>query len=151
MEAFEIYKFLHIAAAIIWIGGGVFGLILTFRAETAHPAHALGIARDMEYVSIRVFNPAAIVTLVFGILMVVDQDAIGFEQTWIAIGIGAIAASAILGMGYLGPRSKKIVALLESGDAGFAQSLKSVRNVSLIDLAILLVAVWAMVAKPGLG
>lgn len=152
METFEIYKFLHVSMAIIWVGGGIFGAILTARAKTASPAHTLGIARDMAFVSGRVFAPAAILTLVFGVLMVLDADVFEFEQTWIAIGLGAIVVSIALGAGFLGPQSGKLLAELESGDeaAGRAR-LRTIARVSMIDLVVLLVAVWAMVAKPGLG
>jgi len=151
METFEIYKFLHVSLAIIWVGGGIFGAIVTERAKSAAPAHTLGIARDLEFVAKRVFAPAAMFTLVFGILMVLDADAFEFEQAWIAIGIGAVAISAILGMTYLGPQSTKLVAELEAGDANASTRLKAISRVSLIDVVILLVAVWAMVVKPGLG
>jgi len=151
METFEIYKFLHVSLAIIWVGGGIFGAIVTERAKAATPAHTLGIARDMEFAAKRVFAPAAMLTLVFGILMVLDADAFEFEQAWIVIGIGAVAISAVLGMAYLAPQTTKLVAELESGDANASTRLKAISRVSLIDLVILLVAVWAMIVKPGLG
>lgn len=149
MDTFEIYKFLHVSLAIIWVGGGIFGAILTERAKSTNPEHRLGIARDMATVSSKVFAPAAILTLLFGVLMVLDVEAIEFQDTWISIGLGAIVLSIVLGAGYLGPQSGKLVAELESGADGAMDRLRRVALISYIDLFVLLVAVWAMVAKPG--
>lgn len=150
MDAFEIYKFLHVSAAIVWIGGGVFGAILTERAKAATHEHRLGIARDMAVVSGRVFGPAALLTLVFGILMVVTTDAITFGQTWVVVGLVAIGLSFVLGAGILGPQSARLVAALEERDETALDRLRRVALVSYADLLILLVAVWVMVTKPGL-
>ena len=149
MELFEIYKFVHVTTAIIWVGGGVLGVAYTERAKKAEAGHRLGIARDMEFVALRLFNPAAIVTLIFGILMVLEADAFEFSQAWILMGIGGIAISAALGMGYLGPQARRLVGELETGDAGGEARLVAVSRVALFDLVVLLVVVWAMVFKPG--
>jgi len=151
MDTFEIYKFLHVTTAIIWVGGGIFGAILTERAKSATPAHRLGISKDMAFVANRVFAPMAVLTLIFGVLMVLEADAIEFEQAWIAIGLGAIVLSIVLGAGYLGPQSGKLVGELEENAEGAMDRLRRIALVSYADLAVLLVAVWAMVVKPGLG
>ena len=151
MDVFEIYQFLHVTTAIVWVGGGIFGAIFTRRAASAAPAHRLGIARDLACVSKRVFGPMAVLTLVFGVLMVLDRDAIGFDQTWISIGLGAIVLSIALGAAYLGPQSDALVADLEADADGALDRLRRISLASAVNIAILLVAVWAMVAKPGLG
>ncbi len=150
MELFEIYKFVHITTAMIWVGGGVLGVVYTERAKKAGAVHRLGIARDLEFVALRVFNPAAIVTLIFGILMVLELDGFEFSQAWILMGIGGVALSAALGMGYLGPQAKRLVGELEAGDARGEARLTAVSRVALFDVVVLLVVVWAMVFKPGL-
>jgi uncharacterized membrane protein len=105
----------------------------------------------MAFVAQRVFAPMAILTLIFGVLMVLDTEAIGFDQTWITIGLTAIVLSIIVGAGYLGPQAAKLVADLEEGAEGAIDRLRRIAIVSYIDLVVLLVAVWAMVTKPGLG
>ena len=148
MEAFEIYKFLHISFAIIWVGGGVLGIVFMERARRAETSQILGISRDMEFASNRVFAPAAMLTLLFGILMVVDFDGYTFSQTWIIIGLTAVGLSIVLGAGYLGPQSTKLVKELEAGDPGATDRLDRIARVSYVDTAVLLIAVWAMVTKP---
>jgi uncharacterized membrane protein len=149
MELFEIYKFVHITTAIIWVGGGVLGAVYTERAKNTGAVHRLGIARDMEFVALRVFNPAAIVTLIFGILMVLEADPFEFSQAWIVMGFSGVAVSAGLGMGYLGPQVKRLVGELEAGDAESEARLSAVSRVALLDVTVLLIVVWAMVFKPG--
>lgn len=149
METFETYMFLHVSAALIWVGGSLLAAVFTERAKKADPAHRLGIAGDLAFASRRVFGPAAMATLVFGVLMVLDADAVDFSDAWISIGLGVIALSMVLGMGYLGPQSRRLVAELEAGEDGTAR-LGSISRVALVNDAALLVAVWAMVFKPGL-
>lgn len=150
MEAFEVYKFLHIAAAIVWVGGGAVATVFAARLGSATPDHRLGFARDMEFASTRVFMPASLLTLLFGILMVVDSDVFAWEQAWVVIGLSAVVISAVLGMAYLSPQSAKLVAELEAGDPAAAERIRGISLVSRLDLVVLFVAVWAMVVKPGL-
>ncbi len=151
MSKFEVYKFLHVSLAIIWVGGGIFGAVLTERAKRADHDHKLGITRDMEFAATRVFNPSAILLTIFGILMVIESDVFEFEQAWIIMGIGGVVASAILGMGFLGPQATKLASELEGHHPGADARLSRISQVALLDLAILVVVVWAMVAKPGFG
>ena len=150
MSKFEIYKFIHIAAVVIWVGGGVLGAILAQRAKKADPVHALGIATDMAFVSRRVFAPAAMAALVSGVLMVLDVDGIEFEQAWIAIGFGGIIASMGLAMGFIGPNARRLVAELTAENPKAAVRLRSIALAVRVDLTVMLVVLWAMVTKPGL-
>jgi len=150
MTKFEVFKFLHVTAAIIWVGGAILGAFFTERAKKAEPAHKLGIVGDMEFVSQRMFAPAAMAALLFGVLMVLEADSIDFDQTWIILGIGGIVVSTILGLGYLGPQAKKLAAECAGGDAAAEGRLTAISHVAQLDLFVLLVVVWAMVTKPGL-
>lgn len=151
MSAFEIAKLLHIVAATVWVGGAVFTVILGFRMTTAEPAHRVGFARDMLFLGRRVFAPSVVVALGAGIWMVIDVDPIyTFEQAWIVIGLGALVASAGISTGYMLPRSRRALGMIESGDGpGAAATMRTVALASRINAGVLLVAVWAMVFKPG--
>jgi uncharacterized membrane protein len=152
MSTFEIYKFLHVVAAIIWVGSGILGAVFTHRARSAAPADRLDFARDMNFAAQRVFGPFSVLTLVFGILMVVEADAFGFSQMWVAMGIGAVALSSIIGVALLGPHNLKLIAELEQGSQEAATArLVTISRIELFDVLVLLTAVWVMVAKPGLG
>jgi len=146
----ETYKLIHVLAAIVWVGGGTLTLVFTWRALGAEREHRLGFARDVEVLSNRVFAPASVVALVFGILMVLDIDAYDFSQAWILIGIIGLAASVILGMGFFGPQTKRLVTEISADDPKAEGRLALVAKMSALDMTILYVVVWAMVTKPGL-
>ncbi len=150
MSKHELFKFFHVTAVIIWVGGGVLGTIFTERAKKAEPAHKLGIVRDMEFVARSVFAPASMVALLFGILMVLEADALEFQQAWISIGIGGLVVSMILGMGYLAPQAKKLISELVAEDPAAEGRLNAISRVALADLVILLAVVGVMIVKPGL-
>ncbi len=150
MTKHELFKLVHLTAIIVWVGGGVLATIFTARAKKAEPAHKLGFARDMEFVSKRVFAPGAGIALLFGILMVLESEAIEFSQAWIVIGIAGILISMALGMSYLGPQATKLVAELATGDPAAEDRLNMISRVALVDVAILLSVIVVMIAKPGL-
>jgi hypothetical protein len=112
--------------------------------------HRLGYARDIEVLSNRVFAPASIAALLFGILMVLEIDAFDFSQAWILIGIVGLAASVVLGIAFFGPQTKRLVTEISESDPRAEGRLALVAKMSVVDMTILYVVVWAMVFKPGL-
>ncbi|HEX5631533.1 MAG TPA: DUF2269 family protein [Acidimicrobiia bacterium] len=148
MTLYETLKLLHVLAAIVWVGGGVFQTVSTWRAMDADPVHRLGLARDMRFAGDRVFGPASLLALVFGIWMVVESPAIGWGDTWIVIGLAGIVISGAIGGAFFAPKSKALVARLEAGEDASAL-MRTIGKVSLVDMTILLIVVWAMVTRPG--
>jgi uncharacterized membrane protein len=146
----ETYKLLHMLAAIVWVGGGTLALVFTWRALGAERVHRLGYARDIEVLSNRVFAPASIAALLFGILMVLEIDAFDFSQAWILIGIVGLAASVVLGIAFFGPQTKRLVTEISESDPRAEGRLALVAKMSVVDMTILYGVVWAMVFKPGL-
>ena len=137
-------------SAIVWVGGMIIAQFFGARAAgSGDPGRRLAFARDMD-VAGRIFTAAAISTLLWGILMVVDSPVLEFEQTWIVIGFVGIAAGAGLGMGFLMPKTRLAIAQMEAGDAAAAGTMRSNVMVSRVLAVILVVTIWAMVFKPGL-
>lgn len=153
MEArYEILKFVHIAAAMVWVGGVIVLRIIGNRMGEAEPAHRLGFARDQRALIRAVFTPAAAVVLATGVWMVVEARAVlGFGQLWIVIGLIAVLGTMGIAHGYTVPRASRAISLMEDGrgpEAGaiVARLAPVIRAV----IVVLLATVWAMVAKPGL-
>jgi len=148
---FDTLKLIHVLAGIVWLGGGIMTQVLALRMKTAEPPHRLGFARDMVYAGQRVFLPAAAVSLVFGVWMVLDAEAFEFSQAWILIGLIGLAITASVAAAFIIPQTKKAVSLIESGNGPTAGAIigKVTRYVR-INLLILAVVAWAMVFKPGL-
>jgi uncharacterized membrane protein len=152
MTAFEFAKFLHVVASIVWVGGALFIVVTGFRMPAAEPAHRVGFARDAVFLGRFVFTPAIVVALGAGVWMVLDADpAFTFSQAWVVIGLGILVVSAGIGTGFILPRTQVAIGLAESGEGAAAAGI--MRQVSLagrVNALLLLVAVWAMVYKPGL-
>lgn len=148
MTLFETLKFLHVIAAIVWLGGGILQTVLVWRVRRADHAHRLGLARDMKVLGDRMFGAATVAVLLFGIWMVVERPAFAFGDAWIVIGLVGILISGGIGGGFFAPKGKALLAKLESGEPG-DDILRLISRVAIVDQAILLTVVWAMVAKPG--
>jgi uncharacterized membrane protein len=58
-------KLVHILAAIVWVGGGVFVQVYSSPLRRAtDQTRLLAFAKDLEKVGTRLFQPAAIIVLV---------------------------------------------------------------------------------------
>lgn len=165
-------KFVHVMASIVWIGSGVALLTLTAGMMRARDyAGVVALGSQSEKLGTRLFAPSALVTLLAGVAMVV-VGGLSFASAWIVIGFVGVAASIVFGA-VLGERAQTQlfqtlapstgeVASTPSGaavgepparpaidDAAVDAARRRLVAVSCIDLAILTVVVWVMVAKPG--
>lgn len=149
---YETLKFIHVLMAIVWVGGGVLIQLLALRAvRSKEPGRLAAFSGDAEWVGLRVFMPASLLALVTGIWAAADAD-IDFGQAWISIGFLGVLVSFFVGMGFLGPESGRIKALVQDrgpDDPAVRQRVRRIMAVSRIELLVLVVVVWAMVAKPG--
>jgi uncharacterized membrane protein len=151
MTKVELYTFVHVLSAIVWVGGAATSQLIALRLKRAEPAHRLGFARDMRFVSTWIFLPSALVAFFFGSLLVEEVPAFGYDQAWLAIGNGGLGLAFLIAAGFLVPQIRKAVRLMESGDGAAAGAvMRRVGIVARIVVLVLFVVVWAMVAKPGL-
>jgi uncharacterized membrane protein len=142
----------HIAGAIAWVGGGLVLFVLGLRARASDdPAAAQEFGRVLRYVGPRVLVPGVAAVLVFGLAMVLTDEAWDFSQAWIMIALGLFALAFIIGLGYL---SRIGIQLGRLGGGGASTADRR----ALVDrwlagygvvLVILAIAVWDMVFKPG--
>jgi uncharacterized membrane protein len=143
----------HIAGAIAWLGGGLTLFVLGLRARSDdNPTAVADFGRTLAYVGPRVLVPGVLAVLVFGILMVVSGNPWNFSQAWILIGLGAFAAAFLIGVGYLSRIGIRLGRVENDGTDRVAQRALVDRWLAGygIVLVLLAVAVWDMVAKPGL-
>ena len=150
MSLYEILKFVHICAVILWVGGSVMFLVLTARMNNDDPAVVAKIAEDSVWLGNRYYTPVAIVTLIAGVWMVITSG-MGFEHLWITIGIAVVVISAVLGMAYYAKAGKAIAEGARTGtltDETRAK-LAQIRTVARVETALLFFAVYAMVTKLG--
>ena len=152
MSLAEVLKLVHIVAVIVWVGGS-FMLIVLFELtrRSSDEAAVLGLSRVGESVGKFVFNPAGILALAAGIWLVIEAD-FEFSEAWISIGFLGVILSAALGMAFYPKALQRLQAGIDEGGLGGAQSvaaLDRLRMVSSAEFLLLIIVVWAMVAKPG--
>lgn len=147
-------KFLHVLAAITWVGSGIYSQVLATRVLRENdPGHMGVVARDIGIMAKVLFMPASIAVLVFGITLVAYSPAWNFGQTWVLIGLGGIAATIITGAGFLGPESERLGKLAGEGhtaaEPDVQRRIRKIVGIARIDLVVLIVVVAVMVFKPG--
>lgn len=146
---YDVLQTIHVIAAVAWVGGGIFHTFASAQLAGA-PPEALRRWYEVDQVAgNRYFAPAAITTLLAGIGMVLVSD-LAWSEPFIGIGLGGVAVSIVLGAGFQERTGKELLAALDDGDQGRVEDLQErLRMLFWIELVVLLVVVWAMVARPG--
>lgn len=152
MSLYEFLLFVHVLMAVVWVGGDVAIQVLAVRAtRSKDPVRTAALTGDIEWMSLRVFMPASILLIIFGI-WTASEGNWDFGQAWISIGFAAFLFSFFLGMAFLGPESGRIKRLVKDRSFEDPEVLRRIGRIlvfSRIELLVLIVAIWAMVAKPG--
>ncbi len=146
-------KFVHVIAAVAWVGGGLFVQYLATRLKRADdPLRLAAFAKDIEKAGLQFFMPVSLTVLVMGIVLVLYTPALGFTDTWILVGLIGYAATFVTGAFFLGPTSGKLAKDMETeGPASPAvqAGIRRIFAISRIDQAVLIVVIADMVFKPG--
>jgi uncharacterized membrane protein len=149
---YEILLFVHIAAAIVWIGAGFLVQVLVSMAERSGDertfAALVGYVADL---SLKLFVPASLTVVVFGSLVVADGPYT-LGMLWVTIGLIGFFATFLTGLLVLKPRSERVAELMER-DAGVLApdtmlEARQLVAISRIDMVVLFVVVFDMAAKP---
>jgi uncharacterized membrane protein len=153
MTLYETLVFVHIVMVAVWVGGGVVtqhfaSLIL----REGDPVRIGGFGRDIAWIATRITLPAAVVLLGSG-LWAAQEGNWDFGAAWISISFTVWIVAVVAGLVLVRPEYGRIQSLLPTigtdGEA-VAQRLRRILLFSRIELVLLLIAVWAMVVKPGM-
>jgi hypothetical protein len=140
VSRYEFLLFAHVVGVIVWLGtGAAFALIAIFGDRELLPRLGpLGAKLGP-----RVFAPAALGTLVFGILLVLDGDW-SFDPLWIELGFVAFLASFLINVAVRAPIARRMArGALDPRRGGRLLAL-----LARVELTVLFLAVGDMVAKP---
>jgi uncharacterized membrane protein len=152
MEPYLILKCLHVFSAIVWVGGGfVLMLLGTVARRTQGEAELITVLRQVAMIGPRLFLPASLATLGFGLGMVL-AGGLAWDA-WIVLGLGGTLATALLGQFVLKPRADLALALLPDPTRR-REALRTASELfalARIDYALLFSVVALMVLKPGWG
>ena len=153
MEIGPWIKFIHIAAAVAWLGGGLMLAVIGLRARRSGDMTLLvSFGRTVQYAGPRVLGPAMGILLLAGIGLVLVQSH-SFTELWILLALGGFALAFVVGVGFMARAG------IELGRVVTAATPDVTRTRALVGrwvtgysamLAILLFVLWDMVFKPGM-
>jgi putative copper export protein len=144
--------FLHVLAAMVWLGGGVM-LAVTATRVLRDPTPG-GVARfsgNLRVVGPLVLAPATVAVLGLGVALVLDTEALDFGQLWVQLGLGLFVGAFLIGAGY---QSRTALAASRAADRDDdTEARRQLRRWSWgyrLIVVLLIVATWDMTTKPGL-
>jgi uncharacterized membrane protein len=144
--------FLHVLAAMVWLGGGVMLAALAARVlRDPEPGAVAGFTGSLRVLGPLVLAPATLAVLALGIWLVLDSEAWDFGQLWVQLGLGLFAGAFLVGAAFQSRSALAATRAAERGDDGEArrQLRRWLWGYRLIVL-LLVVAAWDMTTKPGL-
>lgn len=151
MTWFKFWLFLHVLAAITWVGGAiaiqVFGILTKRAADPTKTAFFIG---NVSWTVTRIFLPAAAVIFVSGVGLL-ETGFWDWDDEFVVVGLVLWAAVSLVAFGFLGRAMAQVGSLLETEGPSPPLMLR-IRNfvwTSRALLAALLVIVFVMTVKPG--
>lgn len=151
MSLYELLLLLHIVSAITWVGAATTYFALELRTDLSGDLEREASQNDdADWLAPRLFIPASMATLIFGVLAAIEGDW-DFGSLWLIIGLAGFGVSFATGVGYFEPEIKKLAAAIERHGATHPEVRRSVANLKMvgrIELAVLYVVVASMVVKP---
>jgi uncharacterized membrane protein len=155
MTWYEFLLFVHIAMAVIWVGGGAMMQFFGLRTISApDPMRLVQLGQDIEWIGSRVLVPSSLLAFLSGILLVIDSDFWGFGDDWIVIGLILFAITFLAGALFFGPESGRVAKLAEAeGPTAPVVQAKLQRLLALTraDLMLLFLIIFDMSVKPEWG
>jgi uncharacterized membrane protein len=146
-------KFLHVLAVVVWVGGVLAVNVLQLLTGRGQDRAAQGSLLHLSDLYGRaVIAPAAALTLLTGIVRVEQLDA-GYGTLWVAWGIAAVALSLAIGATLIRATNaelRRLAADAPLGDPRWHALQRRAATLSVINLLLLLSALWAMEFKPTL-
>ena len=148
MSLFVALKIVHVLAAITAVGANV-TYAFWLRLAGTDQGLLLFAIEGVRRLDRLVANPAYIVLLVTGVLMVMT-GAYRFEEGWLSAAIGLYVLTAVIGLTMFAPaiRRQQAEAARDPGSAEYAAAARRTNLLGILTVAIVLVIVVLMVAKP---
>ncbi len=148
---YDVFKAIHVLAAILWLGGGALITVLAWRAQRARDnIQLLQIAKQAEWASTRIFVPSSLVILAMGIVLM-HKGHWDYGDFWPLFGLVAWGVSFLVGAAFLGPQAGKLAKLIEvkgPNDPDVAARTSRIIAVARADVVLILLVAADMVAKP---
>jgi uncharacterized membrane protein len=149
MDFVSLLKFIHISAAVLWVGGGIAMLLGGLLLARTRPADdQMAHIRTVALLGPRLFMPASLLTLLSGLSL---QVAAGWGwQPFTVLGLIGVAFTAAFGAMVLGPSCERAAKMAQSwGAVSALPMLRRIYRLAAFDYAVQIGIVFLMVVKPG--
>jgi uncharacterized membrane protein len=147
MTWYEFLLFLHVTAAVIWLGGAftfqLYGAVVRRGGDVDEIAQFAGRAGALGE---RMFVPASLVVVLAGVGLMLDGNW-DWGRLWVVIALVTFAASFVTGLFVISPMAKRIPVVGPATPAG-QELIRRLFTVLRIDLAYMYAIVFAMTVKP---
>ncbi|MCC6831755.1 MAG: DUF2269 family protein [Thermoleophilia bacterium] len=152
MSGYEALVIVHVVMAAAWLGGGIVFTALAFWAwGSRDPAKVVALSEAGDYAGTRVFAPAAILLLASG-AWAVHEGNWEYGDAWVSIGFAGWVIGLVIALAWHVSEGRRIRAAVAEGGADGPRARSLARAglaVGIAEVIMLIVVVWAMVAKPG--
>lgn len=147
MSWYEFLLFLHITAAVIWLGGAF--TFQTYGAAVRRGGDPEEIARFAGRAGVlgeRMFIPASLVVVLAGVGLMIEGSW-AWGRLWVIFALVTFAASFVTGLLVLSPLAKKIPAAGPTTAEGQAL-IGRLFTILRVDLVYMYAILFAMAVKP---
>jgi len=154
VSRYDLLVFLHVFAAIVWIGLGLTGMSMAVWAYR-HGEHAFveSVYRWVAWIEPPAIVLGPLMLVVTGAALVLDGPW-RFGDTWVVVGLVGYVAALALGLVFQAPGTKRIKQLMEERGPEDLETIAASRRLDAFlwpELAILLIVLLAMTTKPVSG
>jgi uncharacterized membrane protein len=150
-SAYYVYLALHVLASIIWVGGDLTLTTLGVRYERLSDVTTLAVLGKVgTWIGTRVYTPASIAAIAFGIALMVEGD-LDWGQFWVIYGLVGWTIAFTVGVSFVGPELGRIDEAARRLGPDSDEVGRRVRRLFAIfrfDTALLTSILIVMVAKP---
>jgi uncharacterized membrane protein len=136
---YDVVVSVHVMAIVAAFGGWFAYPLVVPRGDAAAHRAQVRLAR-------LVVTPAGTLALIAGIYLASDRHY--WDESW--VGVPLVILVVLMGItgAYFIPRQKRLAELAETGGGEYERLAGQVRTVALVAAALVLVAIFFMVAKP---
>lgn len=139
---------LHIAGASAWLGANVMQGVVPPLIAREGVAPAAAWYRIAAQLGKRLYIPASLLIVGTGIVMVLDDDAIGFGTMFVTVGFAMVVVGAILGSAVFERGSNEAADAMEAGDRDrIKRATSRLTRWGMVDTVLLLFTITVMVLR----
>jgi uncharacterized membrane protein len=151
VSSYELWTFVHIVGAIVWIGGAAVAQVFGYLAKrTGDPARGAAFGQSMAFIGPRIFLPASIVVVVSGALLTEDGNW-DWSEPFILLGLLGWAVVSLVAFAYLSRAMSRVGARMaaEGPSPELGAELNRLVLLARLLILVLFAVVFVMVVKPG--